>query len=390
MTLMRSRTRVTGLQDKLFRTSTQSQTSEQLACDIHAVGRRRDGGTRYWCLRHKSDATAKYGKRSRACRAAHLKPATEEETLLLDVDAYPGGVAMWGAVPPVYDTSLRPVDRGIHVHARRTSNGLKEIDRTYRAVRIESRNGSETGLLVTELDAIYFMVSSIFGYEMREIRCPLCGFSHLDKDWFSVHPHQRHLCAGCGRHFRDDVRSVGNPISAFRTLFRRGTPKRKPSRKKLRIRQADYDGGIQIWGSNPAFLWTSNRTEEEGIHVHAYEGDAAEPAIDDTFVEVVIDDVQLDARMVRTFMAQSALPHVRERVIAVDCPSCDAPQFDTGDLAFTPTTQRSCGTCSRRFVAKNRLRKTIANPLPGVFSQMARLAPRSPRQYVLDLLPETL
>ena len=32
------------------------------ACDIVSVGKRRDGGTRYWCLRHKADATAKYGR----------------------------------------------------------------------------------------------------------------------------------------------------------------------------------------------------------------------------------------------------------------------------------------------------------------------------------------
>jgi len=28
-------------------------------CEVVAVGKRRDGGTRYWCLRHKADATAK-------------------------------------------------------------------------------------------------------------------------------------------------------------------------------------------------------------------------------------------------------------------------------------------------------------------------------------------
>jgi hypothetical protein len=27
--------------------------------------------------------------------------------------------------------------------------------------------------------------------------------------------------------------------------------------------------GIQIWGSNPAILWTGSQIEEEGIHIHA-------------------------------------------------------------------------------------------------------------------------
>jgi transposase-like protein len=57
--------------------------------------------------------------------------------------------------------------------------------------------------LVSELDAIYYMVTSVFGHKMKHVSCPYCECAHLDKDWFSVHPHRRHLCAGCGRHFRD-------------------------------------------------------------------------------------------------------------------------------------------------------------------------------------------
>jgi hypothetical protein len=51
-------------------------------CTVVAVGKRRDGGTRYWCLRHKADATAKYGKPAKACRAAHIAAPRPEEVLL--------------------------------------------------------------------------------------------------------------------------------------------------------------------------------------------------------------------------------------------------------------------------------------------------------------------
>src|SRR5437667_11315195 len=90
------------------------------ACDIAPVGKRRDGGTRYWCLAHKADATAKYGKRARECRASHIPPISASETFVLNLAKYLGGVALWGAVPPVYDTTRLPLDRGIHIHARRT------------------------------------------------------------------------------------------------------------------------------------------------------------------------------------------------------------------------------------------------------------------------------
>ena len=98
------------------------------ACDIVSVGKRRDGGTRYWCLRHKADATAKYGRPASQCRTAHIPPIGAADTLALDIDKYEGGIALWGAVPPVYDTTTQPIDRGVHVHARTMVGGVKEMD----------------------------------------------------------------------------------------------------------------------------------------------------------------------------------------------------------------------------------------------------------------------
>src|SRR5438552_11706603 len=103
-----------------------------MGCEIVKVGKRRDGGDKYWCLAHRADATAKYGVAADACVAADDPPIPPEATLDLDFAAYPGGVALWGSVPAVYDTSLRAMDRGIHVHARQTHHGSKLIDHTYR------------------------------------------------------------------------------------------------------------------------------------------------------------------------------------------------------------------------------------------------------------------
>src|SRR6266487_4350530 len=59
-------------------------------CTVVAVGKRRDGGTRYWCLRHKAEATAKHGKRAKVCRAAHIEPLRKKDILPLDLDKYQG------------------------------------------------------------------------------------------------------------------------------------------------------------------------------------------------------------------------------------------------------------------------------------------------------------
>jgi len=359
-------------------------------CDIVAVGKRRDGGTRYWCLRHRADGTAKYGKAARKCRAAHIPPMRDAEIFRLNMDEYKGGVALWGALPAVYDTTELPMDRGIHVHARRTARAKKEMDCTYRAVRVLSGQLPQDAMVVTELDAIYYMVTSVFGYRMRHITCPYCGWPHLDRDWFSVHPHRRHLCAGCGKHFRDTEIGIGNPIMALREAVQMRAHTTTSANRELKLRQTDYPGGIQIWGSNPAFLWTSSDPEEEGIHVHAFGKNGGKPRIDETYDKVTIDGIRLDAAMVRVLMAQSALPSLKNRVQSIECPSCREPQFGVGQQAFTPTARHRCTRCGTEFRGPGRLRKTIANPLPAILACLAKKAPRPPQQHDIGLMPETL
>jgi hypothetical protein len=366
-------------------------TRDGEGCHIVSVGKRRDGGTRYWCLKHKADATAKYGKPAAACRTAHLPPIMLADILTIDLSNYPGGVALWGAVPPVYDTTDKSLDRGIHVHARVTPNGNKELDHTFRAVRIVHEKAPSGELYVDELDAIYYMATSVFGYTMRHVRCTYCGHPHLDKDWFSVHPHARHLCAGCGKHFRDTQTGIGNPICSVREACRIQTRAPTLSKRTLDIRQRDYPGGIQIWGSNPAFLWTGNGTEEEGIHVHAYRGDGAQlPTLDDTYGQVIVDGILLDPVMVRLLMAQAALPSIKNRVVPVTCPRCDDGILSRGDLAFTPVSTHQCTKCSCDVRPAGRMRNTIANPLPVVLARLADFANRAPRKHDLGLLPETI
>lgn len=360
------------------------------ACVIRSVGKRRDGGTRYWCLKHKADATAKYGRRARICRAAHLEPILPEDILELDVDQYAGGIALWGAVPPIYDTTRLPLDFGIHVHARETANGNKIIDKTFRGVRLVGRQLPSDGLLLSEIDAVYFMVSSVFGFDTRHIKCTLCGYGHLDKDWFSVHPHRRHLCAGCGKHFRDTVAAIGNPIRSTQESLGLFPNKPTKAKKTLSLRQRDYPGGVQIWGSNSAILWSSKQPEEEGIHVHAYKKDGHAACLDNTFSSVEIDGVKLDPTMVRTLMAQKALPHLDGRVVPLKCDICGAMEFNRGDQAFTPAVDRECSKCGGYLRGPTRLRKTIGNPLIAMLAHLAEIAPRPPQKHTTGLLPETI
>jgi hypothetical protein len=355
-------------------------------CRIVMVGKRRDGGKRFWCLEHKADATAKYGKRSKKCRYAHIPPISLDDKLTIDPTKYKGGIAIWGAVPPIYDTTQQPLERGVHVHARKHPRGKKLIDQTYRSVQVIV--SSEQTIEISELDAIYFMVSSVFGYPMKFVECTFCHFPHLDKDWFSVHNHRTHLCAGCGRLFKDDVRAVGNPAVKIRESFPNNHTVRE-AKKAKKLRQKDYPGGIQIWGSNPALLWTANRNEDEGIHIHAFDRNG-NIKLDGTYSSVTIDNILLDPQLVRIRMAQSGLPHIAGRVTSVYCEGCGEQHFDQGESAFTPHDDHCCHSCGSKLRSRGRFRKTIGNPLCATLDQLAQSAVREPQKHESYLLTETL
>ena len=310
-------------------------------CRIVDVGKRRDGGTRYWCIHHRADATAKYGKPADKCRYADIPEVLPEEQIVLDLSKYKGGIGLWGAVPPIYDTSTMPIDRGVHVHARETANGDKCIDRTYRKVTLTNSESTSCQREISELDAIYYMISSVFGYPMKNVECGLCGVSHLDKDWFSLHPHRRHLCSGCGKYFRDDQDAIGNPLIGLQKHFGHQTSVPTEVDRTLKIKQNDFPGGIQIWGSNPAIFWT-NPNSEEG------------------------------------------------RVVSLSCPECGGAHRSSDTASFTPSEFHQCSTCGKEFRSRGRRRRLISNPIVKQLEALERHAPRLPQKFDLGLLPETL
>lgn len=362
-------------------------------CKIVAVGKRRDGGTRYWCLEHHANATAKYGVAAQKCVGADDPPITADETLQLDFTMYPGGIALWGSVPAVYDTTTQATDRGIHVHARLAKGRLKEIDRTYRRLRISHRADllSDGWVDVDEIDAINYMVSGVFGFEAIPVKCVYCGFPHLDRDWFAVHEHRKHQCHGCGRQFSDTAAGVGNPIAALRHMLGAKRTKNHEAPYSISIKQRDYPGGIQIWGSNPAILWTSPEPEMTGIHLHAFTAvDHDVPMVDETYANVTIDGIKLDSEQVRTYMAQSAMPHLEGKVLNLICPNCAEPHFERGERAFTPHIEHECYACGETFQASGRIKKTIGNPFVGVRKKLALNAVGPVREDKLGLRPETI
>lgn len=337
-------------------------------CKIIRAAKRRDGKYRYWCLEHKANATAKYGVQMKQCEAAKDPSIQEDDILRLDINDFKGSIALWGAVPAVYDTTGMKVDRGIHVHARERLSAEKVIDRTYRKLVLDT--GTET-IEIFEQDAIYYMTAVVFGHQLKEVLCSHCDYSHLDKDVLAVKPHKKHLCAGCGRDFFDSERHIGNPIMGVKEKLNDHKVQRqtKNANRDLDIKQSDFAGGISIWGANQALLWLSEVKEEDGIHVHAY-NDQGNRLVDDTYSSVTIDGKKLNVDQVKMFMAQMAIPHIKDSVYSLNCPACSKPHFDTGKYAYTLHKIHQCEYCEHKFSSPYKKKKTISNPVLAVLEKL--------------------
>lgn len=292
----------------------------------------------------------------------------------LDPAQYPGGVGIWGALPAIYDTTNFPVEHGVHVHARRTKARMKEIDASYGEVRVIVGSSSTT---ITEASATPYVAGAVLGIPLRDVSCPSCGAAHLDTDRFAVHPHQKHLCQSCGLEFLESERSVGNPIViAKRELgdVSLARPTKPGSPGPLRIRQSDphFSGGILIWASNPAILWTAKRDEAEGIHVHAFKAGTPVPIVDETYQRVEIDGISISPSEARVFMIQQSLPHLSGAIDSLSCRQCGTDHFDEAvPFAVEPHRNHRCVMCDLTFVTPV---PVVSNPIAKVLQQFYTIA----------------
>lgn len=334
-------------------------------CNIRAEVRNRNGQPRWWCDVHGAPAWGPHGERLERCPGYGGEPPDPNDVLRLDPREFAGGVGIWGALSPVYCTGPVVADWGVHVHARLTPEASKVIDRTYALVRLVT---DDQVIEIDAASATAAVVANVFGFELKTLRCPHCNEMHLDREEFGASPHRKHQCNRCGRAFfdPDGEPSISNPVAGLRG----SSPAPVPSQVDLVIRQSDFPGGVAIWGSNPALLWTSDRPETEGLHVHA-RSTAGEIVIDDTYRSVVIDGVELDDHMARILMVQQSLAYLRARVVAVDCPSCSEPHFDDGQHALHPHVEHLCSRCGATFSIRGRRRLVVCNPIVSILEKLA-------------------
>lgn len=168
---------------------------------------------------------------------------------------------------------------------------MKVIDQDFAALSLHYNpegdlfaNTEITKVHVTPPAALEFVLALERGLEMGCINCRDCGCPHLDLGEFGRTAHSKHLCGNCGR---DNTWSktpmASTPLKPMHDQFSRASTY-VDVEKELNI--DDYpDAEFALWASTPAVLWTADRPQERGIHVHL--GIKGQRLIDDTFGKVI-------------------------------------------------------------------------------------------------------
>lgn len=275
-----------------------------LPCEFVDAGKYRHGAARWWCRTHqchwgaKADlkSHSKYGKMVCANHLQQMNYVVSPEEIKVEEYAE---ASVWCSMPPAlstYDIKERPPQ--IHVHLRTKAGKKKIYDGDLAAFAFLYSN--DLGLFgndqiervnITPPAAFDFVVGLETGKEMDCINCSHCGYPHLDLGDFAREPHRKHFCANCGRDSTWSKKPiVSTPLKPLHDKYAKTLKVIKPDRS---INLDDYPGhDYTIWASTPAIIWTADRPQEHGIHVHVDK--ASKRVVDETFSEVLLNGEKLD------------------------------------------------------------------------------------------------
>lgn len=294
-----------------------SGTNAVLPCHIVPCGKFRNGAPRWYCKTHQihwgtnADIAALPDSGEVTCSNHMMEMSYVVDPFVVEFRDFEE-IGIWCSLPAAI--SSRPIERRspkIHIHKRFSGAEKKVLDRDFDAIVCSYNqnfglfdNEEITQIQVTPPAAFEFVRSLEEGWEMSCVTCKKCGYPHLDLGDFAITPHAKHFCGNCGS---DSIWSkekiVSTPLKPLHDQFNHSNTYTTPDRRLNLDEFPDHD--FDVWSSTPAVVWTANRPQERGIHVHIYEG--ASRIVDDTFGEVIYKGEPLDRKQLWRQMAINTL-----------------------------------------------------------------------------------
>ncbi len=275
-----------------------------LPCQIIPARKFRNGANRWYCKTHqmhwgiKADYAAVTDSGDVFCSNHLTKMSYVVDPLEIEFKDFEE-IGIWCSLPPAL--SSKPIVKRapkIHVHKRFSGDAQKKLDRDFAAIVCSYNeemglfeNPEITKIQVTPPAAFEFVRSIEVGREMACVTCKQCGYPHLDLGDFATKAHRKHFCGNCGN---DSVWSkepiVSTPLKPLHDQFSNSNTYVTPDRN---LNLDEYEGlRFELWASTPAVLWTADRPQEKGIHVHVFEN--GKRIVDDTYGAVIYQGKELD------------------------------------------------------------------------------------------------
>ena len=294
-----------------------SGDSALLPCHIVPCGKFRNGAARWYCKTHqmhwgtKPDIAALPESGEVTCSNHAIGMSYVVNPVVVDFNEFEE-IGIWCSLPPAM--SSRPITRRppkIHIHKRFTGENKKLLDRDFDAVVCSYNqdlglfaNAAITQIQVTPPAAFEFVRSLEENRAMSCVTCKRCGYPHLDLGDFAVTAHAKHFCGNCGN---DSVWSEGKivstPLKPLHDQFNNSNTYVVPGRELNLDKYPDHE--FEIWSSTPAVVWTANRPQELGIHVHVYQN--GRRVEDNTFGRVIFEGKLLDRKELWLKMTENTL-----------------------------------------------------------------------------------
>jgi hypothetical protein len=278
-----------------------------LPCDFVNAGKYRNGVNRWWCRTHQTHWGTK-GDLSSYDKLKEMRCANHTQLMNYVVNPLElnfndfAEVAIWCSLPAALSTqeivSRKPK---IHVHLRKTAGDkFKKVDKDYDAISLLYNedlglfaNEGITRVNVTPPAAFEFVSALEEEREMDCIGCSKCGFPHLDLGSFAREPHRKHFCGNCGWDSTWSKRPiVSTPLKPLHDKLAKSKKFKSPDRTIDLDKHKGCD--YTVWASTPAILWTAEREQEKGIHVHVEKGGVE--IENNTFGEVILNGKALDRK----------------------------------------------------------------------------------------------
>ncbi len=288
-----------------------------LPCHIVPCGKFRNGARRWYCKTHqihwgtKPDIAALPDSGEVRCSNHMMEMSYVVNPAIVEFNDFEE-IGIWCSLPPAL--SSKPIEKRpprIHIHKRFSGSDRKLLDKDFDAIICSYnqdlglfQNSEITLIQVTPPAAFEFVRSIEEDQEMSCITCKKCGYPHLDLGSFAAIPHAKHFCGNCGNDsVWSDGKIVSTPLKPLHDQFNNSNTYVVPNRD---LNLDEYSGlEFEMWSSTPAVVWTANRPQEKGIHVHVFQD--GKRIVDETFGSVIYQGKKLNRKILWQEMTKNTL-----------------------------------------------------------------------------------